>query len=283
MKNILFPTDFSEAAGNAFIYALKVAEKMNAKITTLHVNEMPVLEIEGNPYPDDIERIQESLEMEEFEEYRNGLASLKNIAEKNNLEAVPLQHIMENGKVISTIIKVADEYDIDLIVMGTKGAGWLKEVFFGTITGELLEQANCPVLAVPQKSTFDGIIDKIAVTTAFLREDKKVIQKVLEFASWFDAAVHIINIDISRTHFYTKKMNELEKEFEWFGNVHFVVINSDNLLGGLAQHLENNSFDIVGMITHKRNFMLELFNYSNAKAMTYQYSIPVLSIPAHTL
>ncbi|MFT5165736.1 MAG: nucleotide-binding universal stress UspA family protein [Saprospiraceae bacterium] len=283
MKNILFPTDFSKAAKNAFVYALKVAEKMNAQITILHVNQMPVLEVEGNPYPADIERIQESLEMEEMEAYKNGLTALKAIAKELGLETIPLQHIMEYGKVQQTIIKVADEYDIDFIVMGTKGTGWLKEVFFGSNTGEVLEHANCPVLAVPEKATFDNKIDKIAVTTEFLKKEKKVIREVLKFASWFDAVVHIINIDISHTHFYTKKMDELKKEFESFGDIHFIVINSDNLLEGLAQYLENNSFDIVGMTTHKRSFIQELFNYSKAKAMTYQYNIPVLSIPTHTV
>ena len=37
MKNILFPTDFSENAKKAYIYALHIAEQLGASITTLHV------------------------------------------------------------------------------------------------------------------------------------------------------------------------------------------------------------------------------------------------------
>ena len=37
MKKILFPTDFSDVSKNAFIYALKLADSINAEIITMHV------------------------------------------------------------------------------------------------------------------------------------------------------------------------------------------------------------------------------------------------------
>ena len=284
MKNILFPTDYSPASENAFIYALNIAKKLKAKITTVHVSNMPVVEIEGKAFPKGIERIQESLEMEEFEDYKDGLVHLKSIAKKNNLEAVPLQHVMENGKVIQTILKVANDEGVDLIIMGTKGAGWIKEVFFGSNTSEVLENATCPVLAIPQKAKFDGAIDEIAVTTNFTDEDKKVIHEALKFASWFDATVQVVHVDLNRVHQYTNKIIDLKKEFEAYINrMDFIVLDSDHFTESLAAHLENNSYDMVAMTTHKRNWIQELFNYSRAKSMTYQYNIPVLAMPVETL
>ena len=41
MKRILFPTDFSEVSNNAFIYALKLADSINAEIVTMHVYQYP--------------------------------------------------------------------------------------------------------------------------------------------------------------------------------------------------------------------------------------------------
>lgn len=42
MKKILFPTDFSEAATNAFIHALEFAKIVNAELILLHTFEIPV-------------------------------------------------------------------------------------------------------------------------------------------------------------------------------------------------------------------------------------------------
>lgn len=44
MKKILFPTDFSDNSNNAFVYALKLAEKLQAEVITLHVYQFPVLD-----------------------------------------------------------------------------------------------------------------------------------------------------------------------------------------------------------------------------------------------
>ena len=37
IKKILFPTDFSECANNAFVYALMMADKMEADIEVVHI------------------------------------------------------------------------------------------------------------------------------------------------------------------------------------------------------------------------------------------------------
>lgn len=42
MKKILFPTDFSEGATNAFIHALEFAKIVNAELILLHTFEIPV-------------------------------------------------------------------------------------------------------------------------------------------------------------------------------------------------------------------------------------------------
>ncbi|MEL6275916.1 MAG: universal stress protein, partial [Bacteroidota bacterium] len=41
MKKILFPTDFSPAATQAYIYALQLAKAIDASIVTLHAYQLP--------------------------------------------------------------------------------------------------------------------------------------------------------------------------------------------------------------------------------------------------
>ena len=42
MKKIVFPTDFSEVATNAFRYALELAKQYHAEIILLHTYELPI-------------------------------------------------------------------------------------------------------------------------------------------------------------------------------------------------------------------------------------------------
>lgn len=58
---------------------------------------------------------------------------------------------------INTIARAAA--NIDLIVMGTRGASGMMELFFGSNTADVIEQVRvCPVLAVPSKARYSGIL-----------------------------------------------------------------------------------------------------------------------------
>ena len=90
MKKILFPTDFSAPANNAFVYALQLADKLNASITTLHAFSHPEIHIErGGIHPEALEHVYESIDMDEFENYRDSIPALRDIAEKENLTLLP--------------------------------------------------------------------------------------------------------------------------------------------------------------------------------------------------
>ena len=281
MKNILFPTDFSEAANNAFVYALKLAEQFDAQITTLHVYELP--KVRGTAMPNTIQEIYESINIEEFDNYRDSIPVLREIAEANNLDQVQIQHSLKEGPTVKTILHSAKEVEADLIVMGTTGAGALKAVFIGSVAGEILENANIPVLAVPQTAKYDGKIDQIAITTEFTDEERKALDRTLEFAAGFGAQVHLVNVDTAHTHFYTKRMEKLKADYANEKSLTCHVLNGTELFAPLNAFLNENRVDILAMLTHKRTFFQELFNFSHAKSMSYQSNTPILSIQAHTL
>ncbi len=284
MKKILFPTDFSASANNAFVYALQLADKMNASITTIHVYSHPEIHIErGGIHPEALEHIYESIDMEEFENYKDSIPVLRAIAEKEKLSHIELYHVMDDGPVIPKIIQLGKEGGFDLIVMGTKGAGWVKEVFLGTITGEIMEKAYCPVLAVPDEARFDGNINKIAVSSEFKIEDQYLMKKVLNLADIFEAHVYCLNVDLAGIQFYAEKKEAFKELFKDTPRLHFKTIEGYDVMTALNDYLEKYRMDMICMIIHKRNFIQEFFKYSIAKTMSYQTKTPILSYQSHTL
>ncbi len=282
MQKILFPTDFSESADHAFIYALEIAKALDAEIITLHVYRLP--DIKGVILPNTLNEIYESINLEEFETYRDNIPHLHKIAEDRGLGNVQVRHILKKvDHTVDSIIEVANKEAVDLIVMGTKGAGGLKEVFIGSVAGEILENANCPTLAIPQEAVFKGKIDQIAITTDFKEEEKAAIRKVIDFAKPFNAQVHCINVDTAHSEFYLKRMDKLRKEFEGAPNINFMVLDGYYMEEEISNYVETHYIDILAMVTHKRNFIQELFSYSHAKKLSYHSTTPILSIQAHTL
>jgi len=282
MKKILFPTDFSEMSTKAFIYALKLADKTGAGITTLHVYKKP--QIGAHHLPSTMQSFFETFDWHEFESYKRALPPLRKIAEENNLTNVEMVHVMREGeKLIETIIDVAREDESDMIVMSTSGAEGLKEIFLGSFAGEVLENAHIPVLAVPKDATFDGHLNNIAFTISYKEEEKLALKKVLELRQWFDFELHCINVDTAHVEFHNKRMDQIKEEFGSYDKIHFVVLEGTDMFKVLTEYMDEKEIDILAMTTHKRTFLQELFEYSRTKYLAYHSKVPILSFQAGSL
>ena len=146
MKKILFPTDLSKAAEQAFIYALHLADKLGATLTTLHVYLQP--EVRKSELPRTVAEFYENYDLDEFENFKDAIPNLREIQEGHGFSHLDVQHQLEPGRTVKTILGIAKQEDYDMIVMGTTGARGLKEIFMGSVAGEILENAHCPVLAI---------------------------------------------------------------------------------------------------------------------------------------
>jgi nucleotide-binding universal stress UspA family protein len=277
MKKILFPTDFSEVSKKAFLYALHLANQLDASITTLHTYEKP--DVGDFIMPASLADFYEGLDWNEFENYQDSVPSFRQIAADNNLSNININHALEEGDTLQTVTKVAKLENYDLIVMGTGGASVLKEIFLGTLAGEVMENAECPVIVIPENAVFDGKIDKIGVTIEYIKEDIKVLSKVLELAKALNAEVKGIHIDTTHTGDLTHKIDDFKEMYKDYRYMSFVELPGDDIVEATADYAEKNGIDFLVMVTHKRSFIQELFNFSHAKKMTYQREIPVYAIP----
>ena len=282
MKHILFPTDFSAAADNALVYALNMAKQLGASITAIHTYSLPKIRGAAN-LPETMKQVYDSIRLEEFKNFEDQIPRLTEIAKAHQLEEVPIRHMIKQGDLVRTIILTAEEEKVDLIVMGTEGASGFKEVFAGSQSGEVLENAYCPVLVVPEEARFDGILDRIAVTTTYQAAEKLALRWVLDFAQLFNAHVQCINVDVAHTEFFTKRMDDWSASFKDIPKCSFHVLEGSNVQESIANFLEEQQVDILAMLTHRRSFFEEMFNYSQTKKMAYHSKTPVLAIQAHAL
>jgi nucleotide-binding universal stress UspA family protein len=283
MKKILFPTDFSEAANKAFIYALHLAAKTGAAITTLHAYPEPPQNMPGH-LPRTLEEFYENYALEELHDYKKSIPVLQDIQAQHGFDHVSVNHALRPGKAVDAIRQAAKEEQADLIVMGTTGATGLKKLFLGSVAGAVLESAPCPVLAVPEKNGFDGQLDQIAFTISYQEEEQKALHQVIAISAPFEAHIHCINVDLAHTDFHTHAMDKFKAPLEGiYPHLHFHVLEGNSIEGAIVNFLKEQRIDILAMIAHKRSFLEELFSYSRAKMMSYHSDTPILAIPAHTI
>ncbi|MEO1258572.1 MAG: universal stress protein [Bacteroidota bacterium] len=281
MKKILFPTDFSPAADNAFIYALKLANKVGASITTLHCYELPALK--SSHLPRTTREIYETMSLEEFENYKDHVPHLRSIAEEAGLASIPLDHVMKEGEAIHNIVTTAKKDKYDLIVMGTTGASGIKRIFLGSVAAETMENAPCPVLAVPTEAAFDGVIDHVGFTTDYQEEEKRALDWLANWPALQSATIHCVHIDLKHTDDLTQRMDVFSRNFMGLKNVSFSVVDHTHFEKAIVQFIEERELDVLAMVIHKRNFLKELFAYSFTKSLAYHLTTPILAIPENAI
>jgi len=144
-NKILVPLDCSKYAETSLKVAIEIAKKFNSSLSLVHVvssrKEYSRSGITGkirvkcslNEVTDkDIPKICNAL----LDTSRNTVTA----------EGVSVNTILKEGKVVEEILNIIKEGEFDLVVMGSRGQGLIKELFLGSVSKGVIQEAICPVL-----------------------------------------------------------------------------------------------------------------------------------------
>src|SRR5690606_13151641 len=137
-NTILFPTDFSACSNNALKFALNIAETFYSKLILVHVNFISS--------SDDQEP---SLAKKIRKQKTSDLNDLKlELLQKNPLLNITTILLDRIGP--SPLMQLVQHENADIIILGAKGEGGIKNIGLGSFATEIVENALCPVLAIPE-------------------------------------------------------------------------------------------------------------------------------------
>ena len=136
VENILFATDFSQAADAAAPIAIQIAQRYGAKVYGVHVNR--------------------------FDDYTatapNVWAAMAEAAEKETkedagrlneqLQGIEHEVVIGEGNLWEVLSNVIQQMKIDLVVVGTRGRTGFGKTLLGSVAEQILRQSPCPVLTV---------------------------------------------------------------------------------------------------------------------------------------
>lgn len=271
MKKILFPTDFSEAATNAFVHALEFAKIVKAELVLLHTFEIPVYDSQF--FPENYASIYSSIELAKFEMFKDEIPKLRTIAAERKLDDIVIKHRLMDGDLIYNLKNAVEEDEIDFVIMGTTGVSDWTKFFTGSNTNSVISEVKVPVLCVPIDAKFKKI-KTIGFTTRYREKDKIVLKKYLKLLKT-DAKVKCLYVKTSSSDVSHMTIKEWETEFA-NENVEFQILPSDEVKETILDFILYKDIDILTTITHKRSFFESIFDSSFSQKITKEVSIPVL-------
>lgn len=270
MKNILVPVDFSDTSKNAFQFALAYAEKTGAQLRLVHAYNSPL--DAANPAV--------LLSITEQESRINESLAQMILNQKPDSSPVKVDFESRLGFAVDEIVKMSEEEDTDMIIMGTMGEHIALEKVFGTVSSDVSQQAKCPVMLIPPNIKFHKIND-ILFASDYSATEGQVLDKILKFAKTFDSALHFVHVNDKLDGELSTSPEELifEKVFatkDPMTPMYFAEVQGHSVTDGLNSYIKNHKIDLLTVVTQKRTFWERLFHKSTTKKMVLNSEIPLL-------
>lgn len=134
-KRVLHPTDFSDCAQSAFQVVQRLKAVGTQEVFVLHVQDKRVMKLRS---PEQIAEFDRH-DTERLEALCQSLAEV-------GIEATP---ILRHGIPFQEAMKVAEEINPSLIVLGSQGRSAIREMLAGSTFENLIRVCRQPVLAIP--------------------------------------------------------------------------------------------------------------------------------------
>ena len=287
MKNVkrllLVPVNFTGYSENGAVYALNIAQYLNADIILLNCYLEPVIAIPGVFEPFSFSVADSTLQTIEKETEVN-LKFVKDMLEKEkakkNITNVEIRYDLVHGFPASSILTYAEQFNADAIIMGfEKPEGFGK---FGNITSNVIDKANIPVIAVPEGYDAYGYKkpENVLYFTKVDKTDIESVKRLSELVRFFDSKIICVQACVGETseedekemHNYKKTLTD---EYD-VRNLECGILETGDIIEGLTKFIKKRSVDILAMNTQKRNILLRMFTSDFTEKLLYQTDIPLL-------
>ena len=149
LSNLLVPLDGSPTSMEAADYAIMLSTLHHTQIVLLHV--VNVAEYYSSLQFFEVKQPIESKEIieEAKKEANKWFNSVKKkIDEKLGTQTKIETHIIISQSTVKSILDFAEEKNVDLIVVGTRGRSGIKKLLLGSTASGIVTYSSCPVIVV---------------------------------------------------------------------------------------------------------------------------------------
>lgn len=275
MRRILVPTDFSQSANKALELAVAIAENDNSEIDLFHFIEAldhPDFTTAGENISNPMDHVF-MIKLIESVKIR-----LEKLVKKYNSRVTIVTRI-EVSNISKSLLRLLEEEEYNLVVMGTRGNSDWDNLVLGSNTHKMIRLSSVPILVVPEEAKIESFRNLVIATNS--EEEAPVFfSMVKHIQKMFFSHLHVLR-SITMADFYTDRQvkKELQKfsdtnELENYSIHHY---NADTVEEGVINYANDVKADLIAVISHKRTVFGNLFGSISSDIVSHS-NIPVLTL-----
>ncbi|MBT8385554.1 MAG: universal stress protein [Bacteroidia bacterium] len=279
MKKILLPTDFSDNALNAINYALQLFKGDKCTFYLLNTYT-PVIysydyQMSTAGYLGEVVDVVKKNSTDKLDKLK------KDVKKKYKNENHKIVTISSFNLLTDEIKDLIDKYNLDLIVMGTKGASGAKEILFGSNTIHVIKKSKCPVFAVPDGYFFEKPMEILFPTDYKIDYTEKQLNILKTIANLYNSRVHILNVSHGRDLNEKENRNKekLEKMLSKVKHASYRV-DDQEIPHAINEFQKSTYVHLLMMINNKHSFFENLFFKPVINQIGFHLTVPFLVIPS---
>ncbi|EGV42062.1 universal stress protein [Bizionia argentinensis JUB59] len=277
MRHILLTTDFSKNSIDAINYAVALFMHTECRFHLLHVVKS------SNYISGELMSSSTSASLNEtvLKSSKDKLENLvEDIKSKNHNLLHTFASIIDYDNLVASINNVVELYQIELIIMGTKGASNFEKIVFGSNTLRVFQRCQVSVLAVPSGAPIKRIKDVLFTTkyeSAYKHEDLSIL---IGLAEHYDYKLDVLHI--SEEDGLNDNKKGVQQELEgFFRNINhqFVSSNSEaKFLETVLLYIKEHNIEMFSMMRKKHTFLEHLILNHKTQQIAYNLEIPFLML-----
>ncbi|MCA0932771.1 universal stress protein [Lutimonas saemankumensis] len=276
MKKILLPTDFSENSINAIEYATELFKDIPCKFYVLNVFKIPYLANEEL-----MEHNATQLAALEEEMYDHSIEEMNRLLEKipenpkHNYETISDYNLFSLA-----VHQVVSEKEIELIIMGTKGATGAKEIFIGSNTSDVIMRNACNVIAIPENHSFKFPKEIVFPTDFMIRYSPEDLEPLLDLANKFESSVRVVHF--SESDILEEDQIENKRVLDSFlknVNHQYYTLSNDDFEEGINCFVQSRAnIDLIMIIGRHYGFFERLFLKPKVRTLSFHTKVPLFVV-----
>ncbi|MBM1106579.1 universal stress protein [Aurantibacter crassamenti] len=279
MKNILLPTDFSNNALNAIFTAIKLHKSAACKFIIIHAYEPDNRNIISPQNSTRAGMVYDALHLDALNKLEVTLGDV-NSASNQDKHTFSLKAIQ--GNLASVISELVPKHDIDLIVLGAKGATSAKQIFLGSNTVRVIKNVrNCPILAIPRDFNFQSL-KKIVFPTEYAHFfSKNQLNQLIKMAEEWKSQILVFHVakefKLSEKQIMHKELlqERLEDIKHSFHNIEIQTTVAD----AITEFVKAQLADMICLVHYSHTFMEKLTEEPVVKKVGFKTEVPLLVLP----
>ncbi len=278
MKKILIPTDFSDNAWDALMYAVRLYDDIRCTFFILNTFQSS---------PSNVTNMMRKKRDTPIFQYvkTNSEKELQKIAHHLNNHLLNDLHAYKTlsvtGPLITIMKQVVAAENIDLIVMGTAGATGAKEIFLGSNTVKAMKHIDlCPIISVPKDYVFQEP-EQVIFATDFKRHFNSIeFENLLELQSIYNFNITVLHIQAESALDVIQQQNK--KALQHFfdkKNVVFEEIKFDTSVAkAITSYVKKHEVDMICLLNYEHSFMESLLHEPILKKISFHSAVPLLIV-----